>query len=222
MERFSAVLIRHFMTRDVLCLAGATACQEALRILRARRVRRAPVVEGRELVGIVTERDLVRVLPWTVSAVDSEQGRAAAARPLREVMSHPVISVAPNDHLETAALRMLERKIGALPVVEGASTVGIVTESDVFRVFVRMATAGQGLRLTIERPERSRPRIEALAAALGLGLEVSGFFSHPAVGGRELFVLRVEGERVRELAPTLVEAGWILIDQDGEALRASA
>ncbi len=210
------------MTRDVLCLEGATPCQEALRILRDRRIRRAPVQENRELVGIVTERELIGALPRAVSEVDSERGRAAAARPVREVMSHPVVTVAPNDHLETAAKLMMERKVGALPVVERERTVGIVTESDLFRIFVRMTMAGRGLRLTLERPERTKPRVEVLTAARLLGLEVSGYFTHPAFGGRELIVLRVDGERVRALAPSLVEAGWILVDQDGEALRASA
>ena len=216
------MLVRHYMTRDVVTLDAATPCEEALRCLRERGIRRAPVLENGELRGIVTERDLVAALPWRIDALDSELGRAACRRPVREVMSKPVLTAGPNDQLDAVARFLTSHHVGALPVVEQGKVVGIVTESDLFRVFVRMTAAdGDGLRLMLQRPERVTPTVEPLAAALRLGLSVQAYFTQATFGGVELVVVRVEGARAAELAPRLVDAGWILVDQDGKARRSA-
>jgi acetoin utilization protein AcuB len=219
------VLVRHFMTRDVVTVDAALTCEEALRVLRRHRIRRAPVVSGGVLQGIVTERDLTLALPWRIEHIDTERGRAAARRPVDEIMSRPVVTIGRNEHLDAAAELMTTRRIGALPVVECGVVVGIVTESDLFRVFVRMIQVGEGLRVTLQRPERATPSLEPLEGAHRLGLAVNGYFTHLAFGGLELIVMRVEGTRTGELAPLLVDAGWILVDQEGPqsaAQRASA
>ena len=216
------MLVRHFMTRDVVTLDAATPCEEALRFMRERDIRRAPVLEEDELCGIVTERDLVTALPWRIDALDSELGRAASRRPVREIMRKPVLTIGPNDHMDAVAKLLMARHVGALPVVEQGQLVGIVTESDLFRVFVGMTMADEdGLRLTLQRPERAKPTIEPLVATLRLGLVVEAYFTHATFGGIELIVVRVEGERAGELAPLLVDAGWILVDQAGKARRAA-
>jgi acetoin utilization protein AcuB len=217
------VLVRHFMTRGVVTLDAALPCEEALRCLRERGIRRAPVLEAGELRGIVTERDLVAALPWRIDALDSEAGRAASRQAVREIMSKPVLTAGPNEHLDAVAKLLMTHHVGALPVVELGQVVGIVTESDLFRVFVRMTAAdGDGLRLMLQRPERVTPTVEPLAAALRLGLAVKAYFTHATFGGVELVVVRVEGARAAELAPRLVDAGWILVDHEGKARRASA
>src|SRR5262245_18229592 len=118
------------MTRDVVSLDAATTCEDALRLLRERGIRRVPVLEGTALRGIVTERDLLLALSWRVDSVDSASGRAAALRPVREIMCHPVLTAGPNDHLDEIARLLMAPRIGALPVVERGTVVGLVTESD--------------------------------------------------------------------------------------------
>ncbi len=212
------MLIRHFMTREVLTVDPSTPCAEVLKRMRAQRIRRAPVVAGDKLVGIVAERDLIGALSRSVGEIDSERGQAADARPVEEIMHAPVITVGQDDHLEFAAQIMLERKIGGIPVLDRGRLVGILTESDIFRAFVRMTQPGRGLRVTLERPERA-PRFDPIDVARGLGLEVRGYVTHPAFGGREMIVLRVEGSRARELPRLLIEAGWVVVECDGGAAR---
>jgi CBS domain-containing protein len=95
-----------------------------------------PVVRGGQLVGVVSERDLLRASLSNLSAFGSEQRRAfLQVVEIKRVMSSPPIVIDPDASVEDAALVMAERKIGCLPVVEGGRLIGMLTETDVLRYF---------------------------------------------------------------------------------------
>lgn len=100
-------------------------------------VRHMPVVRGGELVGVVSERDLLRASLSNLNAFGSEQRRAFLhAVEITRVMSEPPIVIGEEDTVEAAARVLGERKIGCLPVVDGdGKLVGLVTETDVLRYF---------------------------------------------------------------------------------------
>jgi acetoin utilization protein AcuB len=104
-------------------------------------VRHMPVVRGGKLVGVVSERDLLRASLSNLTAFGSEERRAfLQVVEIARVMSTPAITIALESTVEEAALVMAERKIGCLPVVEESELIGIITETDVLRYF-----AGFGL-----------------------------------------------------------------------------
>ena len=89
-----------------------------------------------QLVGVVSERDLLRASLSNLSAFGTEQRRAfLQVVEIKRVMSSPPIVIAPDASVEEAALVMAERKIGCLPVVEGGRLIGMLTETDVLRYF---------------------------------------------------------------------------------------
>ena len=71
------MLVRHFMTRAPITLSPDKSCGDALQTFRRNRIRRAPIVKDDAVVGIVSERDLLRVLPGTVAQSSSEAGKAS-------------------------------------------------------------------------------------------------------------------------------------------------
>lgn len=99
-------------------------------------VRHLPVVSGKQLVGIVSDRDLRRLLEpmleWTEGA---QAGRELMAQPISVLMSSDVIALYPESSIEEAIDLMLEHKIGAIPVIEPDSSrvVGILSYVDVLR-----------------------------------------------------------------------------------------
>jgi acetoin utilization protein AcuB len=123
MRRLEAVLlVRDWMTRNLVTLSPEASVAEALTLCRERRIRHVPILEEGRLVGIVSDRDLRDASPAL-----GDPGRARALREIRvgDVMSREVITVDPQDSIENAAQEMYELKIGSLPVVpEGPAAPG--------------------------------------------------------------------------------------------------
>jgi CBS domain-containing protein len=99
-------------------------------------VRHMPVVHAGRLVGVVSERDLLRASLSSLTEFGMEERRAFLhAVEIARVMSTPPIVVHPDATVEEAARIMADRKIGCLPVVDGDELLGLLTENDVLRYF---------------------------------------------------------------------------------------
>ncbi len=105
-------------------------------IMTLGRVRHMPVVQGGRLVGVVSERDLLRASLSNLTGFDVEERRAFLnGVEIARVMSAPPVVIEAEALVEEAALMMAERRIGCLPVMEGEVLVGLLTETDLLRYF---------------------------------------------------------------------------------------
>ncbi len=113
-------------SKDILLLADD--------IMTLGRIRHIPIVEGETVVGVLSQRDLFRSAFVTAMGLKpGEQKDLLKAIPIEEVMSKPVITISPDAPVKEAARVMMGRKIGCLPVVEGNTLIGLVTETDILR-----------------------------------------------------------------------------------------
>jgi acetoin utilization protein AcuB len=124
------------MTKDPLTLTPTDAIGQADELMNTNKIRQLPVVKGKELVGIVTDRDVRSFLSG--SLLESPEARESAlASEVREIMTTEPITVSPDDDLQEAVELMIDEKIGGIPVVDEAEgLVGIVTYVDVLRCFL--------------------------------------------------------------------------------------
>jgi CBS domain-containing protein len=100
------------------------------------RVRHMPVVHGGKLVGVVSERDLLRASLSSLTSFGDDARRAFLhVVEIGRVMSTPPIVIGLDAGVEEAALVMADRKIGCLPVLDGEALVGMLTETDLLRYF---------------------------------------------------------------------------------------
>ncbi len=149
----------------------------AIEMMKTRRIRHLPVVDGEDrLVGIVTDRDLRQVV-FDPRVQDRLRNDGGALRDLavRDVMTWGVVTVRPQTDMRQVARLMYERKLGALPVVDGDRVVGIITEADVLATLGELLGRealdlhGPPLFGPRDRPTRPRPlrRAPARNAAPG-------------------------------------------------------
>lgn len=150
------MLVRDRMTRRVITIPSSTTILDAQKIMREGQVRRLPVVDGGKLVGIVTYNDLLEASPSKATTLSRfELTYLLSKMTVAEIMTRNVITVSPDVPIEEAALIMQRNQIGGLPVVEEGKVVGIITESDIFEVFVEtLGVQEGGTRITLELPQK--------------------------------------------------------------------
>jgi CBS domain-containing protein len=130
--------VKDWMTRDPHVVSPKVTLPEAYKLMKDRRIRRLPVVERGKLVGIVTLGDVREASPSDATTLSIyELNYLLSQLSVDQIMTRDVLVVGPETSIREAARMMLDRKIGGLPVVEGGKVVGILTESDIFRMVVQ-------------------------------------------------------------------------------------
>lgn len=137
--------LSEIMNRDLVTVDKQASLRRARRILDQHRIRHLLVVDGKRLVGIVTDRDLRQAAPSSKSPLTiSERQEFMDELKVLEVMSRKLITASPTTTIREAARVMVQEKIGCLPVVDGNQLVGIVTQADLLEMLVRGERAPEG------------------------------------------------------------------------------
>ncbi len=133
--------VADWMSTPPILVRPSITLAEAQQIMEHRKVRRLPVVQGDRLVGIITWGDLRAAQPSAATTLSTHEWRALLERAtIAECMTREPVTIAPDAPVLDAAQRMLDHKIGGLPVVMEGHVVGVITESDLFRLLIADAT----------------------------------------------------------------------------------
>jgi CBS domain-containing protein/nucleotide-binding universal stress UspA family protein len=136
------MLVREWMTTVLVTVRPDAPVAEAQHLMRHRRIRHLPVVEGGRLAGIITDRDVRTVMPSPATSLAVGELRYLLDRLLVErVMTRSVITIGPEAPIADAVGLVLAHRIGALPVMENDRLVGIITETDLLRAFATTCAA---------------------------------------------------------------------------------
>ena len=133
--RYNWMKVVDVMTKDPLTVTPNETVGQADEIMNTNNIRQLPVVEGKDLVGIITDRDIRSFLSG--SLLKSPEAREKALNTeIGEIMTTEPITVSPEDDLQEAVELLIEEKFGGIPVVDkSAGLVGIVTYMDVLECF---------------------------------------------------------------------------------------
>ena len=169
------MLVQDVMQTKLFTVTLTTTLPEALRLTAQRNVRHLPVVDGERLVGILSDRDLKRAMASSATSLEAHELNYLLERlQVREFMTRVVITIGPMSPVEDAARLMVLEKIGALPVTDGERLIGLVTETDVLRLFVRALGAGEpSSRLDVVLGDRPHALAEVVQTVEATGAEVS-------------------------------------------------
>jgi acetoin utilization protein AcuB len=141
--------VRELMSGGLITVRRETPVLQARNLMVEERIRHLLVTDADgDLVGIVTDRDIRLNLPSQATSLSVwELSHLLAKLTVGQVMTRSVITVGPDHPAREAAQLMLDHKIGAVPVLHGGHLVGIITETDIARAFVRMTAPASAFRL---------------------------------------------------------------------------
>jgi len=147
------------MTANPVTLGPEESLIRAVEVMRLHGVRRLPILVGERLVGVLSEGDLKRAQPSTLSASQEEFDQLMDSVQVARIMINDPVTAAPGTPLVEAARTLQSTKFGALPVVEDGRLVGILTDNDLHRVLVGL----------LERAPREAPAPAQRRGAAGRG-----------------------------------------------------
>jgi len=161
------MLVGERMSRPVITISPDMPIVDALNLMKREHIRRAPVVKEGKMVGIVSDKDLLNASPSPATSLSVwELNYLLSKITVKEVMSKKVQCVDEDTPIEEAARTMADNKIGGLPVMRGEEVVGMITETDLFKIFLELMGAREaGVRVTALVPEQ-RGQLAALSKAI--------------------------------------------------------
>jgi acetoin utilization protein AcuB len=187
------MLVQDVMQTKLYTVTPETTLPEAVRLTGQRGVRHLPVLNGERLVGILSDRDLKQAMASPATSLEAHELRYLLDRlHVGEIMTRSVITIGPMSPIEDAARLMMLEKIGALPVTDGDRLVGLVTETDVLRLFLRAMGAGEpSTRLDVVLGNRPHALAEAVQVVEAAGADISSIVTLASEGGFKEVVFRV-------------------------------
>jgi acetoin utilization protein AcuB len=175
------MLVGERMSHPIISIAPDMPVHDALDMFKRERIRRAPVVKEGKLIGIVSDKDLLNASPSPASSLSIwEMNYLLSKITISEVMSKKVLTVNEDTPIEEAARIMADNKIGGLPVLRDGHVVGIITETDLFKIFLEfMGAREKGVRVTalIDEKPGQLAKITSAIAELGGNFIAFGQFT---------------------------------------------
>jgi acetoin utilization protein AcuB len=171
------MLIRQAMTKRPVTIPANVPVSTALEFMRQKNVHRLPVLDKRgRMVGIVAESDLLYASPSPATSLSVWEIHGLLAKlTVEKVMTRKVITISPDAPVEEAAQVMVARSIGGLPVLDGKDLVGIVTETDLFKIFIDMLGGRRhGVRVYATVPGKKGTFAKIMQAVFKAGGDVIG------------------------------------------------
>ena len=146
------MLVGERMSQPVITTTANVPIPEVHNLMRKNNIRRLPVVDKKgKLIGIVSDDDIINISPSPATSLSIwEMNYLINQIKVGDIMTKNVLTVEENDTLEKAARIMVDNKVGGLPVMRGDVPVGVITETDLFKIFLElMGARDPGVRVTV-------------------------------------------------------------------------
>jgi len=204
------------MSHPVISVSPETSIHDVLAMFKKEHIRRAPVIKNGKMVGIVSEKDLLNASPSPVTSLSIwEMNYLLSKVMVKMVMTKKVKTVDIGTPIEEAARIMADNKFGGLPVMRSGKVVGIITETDLFKLLLElMGARDKGIRVTaiIDNKPGQLARVTKAIADAGGNLISFGFFAGEDLSTK-ILTFKVEGmkkDEVKKVLANVVKKFWDL------------
>ena len=194
------------MSHPVISVDPEMPVHEALAMFRKEHIRRAPVIKNGKLVGIVSESNLVNATPSLATTLSIwEVNYLVSKITVKQVMTKKVKTLDVETPIEDAARIMADSKIGGMPVTRDGKVVGMITETDLFKVFLELMGAREkGVRVSalVEDKPGQLLKVSKAVTDVGGNFISFGVFTGPDVSVK-LITFKVAGVKKDDLKKVL-------------------
>lgn len=209
------MFVRNYMSENPITITRKTTVADALDLMRRHNIRRLPVMENGELVGIVTDRDLREISPSPATSLSIFELNYLLAKakigdfiPKRQ----KVHTIDADAYVEEAALLMREHKVGALPVLSQGELVGIITETNIFDALIEiMGITEAGCRIDLEADDKPGVLADITQVIGALGVNISRVALFRNGTPKVKIVIRITIEDGSQIADKLKENGYTIL-----------
>lgn len=191
------MLVGDRMSHPVITTTPQSSLDDAWKLMTREHISRLPVVDQRgRMVGIISEKQILKHTPSNGTLLDAWEIKGVLNRiQVVEIMTKDVITVTPDTPIEEAAQIMADKEISGIPVVDDGKLVGMIAETDIFKVFLEVLGAREpGIRLTVavvKAPGQIAKIAQAIFAAGGNIISLGTFLGKSSESGE--ITLKVEG-----------------------------
>ncbi len=209
--------VKNRMTTDIITLTPDTTVLRAMSIIQQKGIRHLPVVDGKKVVGMVTNLDIQRVSASDASTLSVyELNYLLDKIKVSQFMTKKVFTVDPDEPIEAAAKLIYDHKIGSLPVVKNGELVGLLTSMDILETFIEVLGINEpSVRIQLELENRTGSVADAAKIFKDLGLYLVSAVTLPKTEGlTRSTVFRVQPTDVKKLKEQLLAAGPPIISVD--------
>jgi len=212
--------IKEKMQKNPVTISAEASFYEARAIIRDKGIRHLPVVDkDHRLVGLVTDNDIRGAAPSDATSLSVHELHYLLGKLRVSAFMTPknkLITITPETIIERAAQLLHEHKVGCLPVVEGETLIGIITETDILSHFVDLFGLNKmGTRLTIALEDKPGQLHGILEVIKNFNVNIitvaGGTFK---VQGKRLVVIRIETQDYQALVNGLEKAGYEVLSID--------
>ena len=203
--------VKDFMTKRVVYVSPETTVAKATDMMREQHLRRLPVIENDQLVGLVTEGTIAEARPSKATSLSIyEMNYLLNKTKIRDIMIKDVVTVSKDANLEDAIYMMMQKKIGVLPVVDHGQMSGIITDKDVFRAFLEISGYGvEGLRLHLLVEDRVGVLESVVRSLTSENLNIKRLLVSERDSGKAAHDIQSDGRTdVETLRQTLSDQGF--------------
>jgi acetoin utilization protein AcuB len=202
------------MSHPVISVSPETPIHDALAMFKKEHIRRAPVMKDGKMVGIISEHDLINASPSPASTLSVwEMNYLLSKITVKGVMTKKVMTVKKDTPIEEAARIMADNKLGGLPVIDDGKVVGMITETDLFKIFLELMGAREkGIRVTVQVEDKPGQLMKLTKAVSDAGGDFISFgqFTGPDTSSK-LVTFKVAGmklEAVKTAVEKIVKKFW--------------
>ncbi len=210
------MLVRERMSHPVITIYPDASMQEALDLMHKEHIRRIPVVDKHgQMIGIITESNLDKASPSDATTLSVWEIRDLVSKVrVDKIMTRDVVTIEDDTPIEEAARVMADCSISGLPVMHKGKLIGLITETDLFKVFLEIFGARYpGLRLTIEVSRGPGSLAKITQAIFDLGgdiVSLGTFTGEDSTTGK--ITIKVDGVKQEDLVAAIAPYGIGIID----------